>query len=49
MHSYSARLVNDIVITLDTLLVNGNLMMQYVCPHVSLIPLFFQAIGFVLK
>ena len=49
MHSFSARLVNDIVITLDMLLVNNNMMMQYICPHPSLLPLFYQAVGFVLK
>lgn len=49
MHSFSIRLVNDIIITLDVLLVNNSLMLQYLCPHPTIAPLVFQALGFVLK
>lgn len=49
MHSFSIKLINNIAITLDVLIVNNNLMMQYLCPHPSLTPLVYQAIDFLLK
>jgi len=49
MHSFATKLVNDIIITLDILVVSNSLMMQYMCPHPSISPLFYQAVGFILK
>ena len=51
MVSYSAKLVNEMPILLDTILDKNNnvLQMSYTAPHNSIVPLFYQAVGFILN
>lgn len=51
MVSYSTRLVNGMPVTVDTIFdkENGVLQVNYRAPHESILPLFYQALGFLLK
>jgi hypothetical protein len=51
MMSYSAKIVNGMTVTFDAILdeASGNLQMSYSAPYDSILPLFYQAIGFILN
>lgn len=51
MLSFSCKTINEMWVTLDTILVpsEGTLQMSYQVPHASLTPLFYQAVGFILN
>ncbi len=51
MMSFSVKLANQMVLTLDIILDSnaGNLQMSYSGSHDSILPLFYQAIGFILN
>jgi len=51
MMSYSAKIVNGMTVTFDAILdeSSGNLQMSYSAPYDSILPLFYQAIGFILN
>jgi len=51
MLNFSGKLVNEMPLLLDMIIdqQNGALNVQYHVPHDSILPLFFQAIMFILK
>jgi len=51
MMSFSIKLANQMTVTFDAILdaSAGSLQMAYSAPHDSILPLFYQAIGFVLN
>jgi len=49
MMSFSANLINGMQIILDTILQNGVLQMSYGASHNSILPLLYQAVGFILN
>lgn len=51
MMSYSAKIVNGMTVTFDAILdeASGNLQMSYSAPYDSILPLFYQAVGFILN
>lgn len=50
MMSFSGKLINDMPVGCDTILDknSGTLHLNYFAPHSSIIPLLYQAIGFIL-
>jgi len=51
MMSFSIKIANQMTIAFDAILDTsaGNLQMSYSAPHDSILPLFYQAIGFILN